>query len=161
MTAHTQLMRLLETPLPSISRQRRKPYRPDEREINRIYSLINRVVFDGQMTRPRIVTGREVDALGWCIGLKPPRSRRSGCLIRLTDKWFSVHWLIFVLAHEMCHQYQWDILGPERQAQGRLPLMSHGPSFFQHRLRLAELGVPLLKKVYMYRWFQYQDLKKL
>ena len=52
MTAHTQLMRLLETPLPSISRQRRKPYRPTEQEINRIYSLINRAVFDGQMTRP-------------------------------------------------------------------------------------------------------------
>jgi hypothetical protein len=161
MTAHTQLMRLLETPLPSISRQRRKPYRPDEQEINRIYSLINRAVFDGQMTRPRIVTGREVDALGWCIGLKPPGSRRSGCLIRLTDKWFSVHWLIFVLAHEMCHQYQWDILGPERLTEGLRPLISHGPSFFQHRDRLAEIGVPLLKKVCMYRWFQYQDLRKL
>jgi len=161
MTAHTQLMRLLETPLPSISRQRRKPYRPTEQEINRIYSLINRAVFDGQMTRPRIVTGREIDALGWCIGLKPPRSRRSGCLIRLTDKWYSVHWLIFVLAHEMCHQYQWDILGPERLTEGLRPLISHGPSFFQHRDRLAEIGVPLLKKVCMYRWFQYQDLRKL
>ena len=161
MTAHTQLMRLLETPLPSISRQRRKPYRPTEQEINRIYSLMNRVVFDGQMTRPRIVTGREVDALGWCIGMRPPTRTRSGCVIRLTDKWFSVHWLIFVMAHEMCHQYQWDILGPQRQAQGRRPMMSHGPSFLMHRQRLVEIGVPLLKKVYMYRWFQYQDLKKL
>ena len=161
MTAHSQLRCLLETPLPSISQQRRKPYRPDEQEINRIYSLINRAVFDGQMIRPSIVTGRETGALGLCLGLKPPKKRRSGCVIRLTDKWFSVHWLIFVLAHEMCHQYQWDIMGPKRQARGRLPLMSHGPSFFQHRLRLAELGVPLLKKVYMYRWFQYQDLKKL
>ena len=161
MTAQNQLIRLLNTALPSPSQQRRKPYRPTEQEINRIYSLINRAVFDGVMRRPGIVTGREVDALGWCIGLKPPRSRRSGCVIRLTDKWFSVHWLIFVLAHEMCHQYQWDILGPERQARGQQPLMSHGPSFFQHRLRLAELGIPLLKKVYMYRWFQYQDLRKL
>ena len=161
MTTHSQLRRLLETPLPSISQQRRKPYRPDEQEINRIYSLINRAIFDGQMRRPRIVTGREVDALGWCIGMRPPTRTRSGCVIRLTDKWFSVHWLIFVMAHEMCHQYQWDILGPQRQAQGRQPMMSHGPSFLMHRQRLAEIGVPLLKKIYMYRWFQYQDLRKL
>jgi hypothetical protein len=161
MTAYSQLRRLLETPLPSISQQRRKPYRPTEQEINRIYSLINRAVFDGQMTKPGIVTGREVNALGWCIGLKPPQRRRSGCLIRLTDKWYSVHWLIFVMAHEMCHQYQWDIIGPERLAKGRRPLISHGPSFFQHRERLSEIGVPLLKVVHMYRWFQYQDLRKL
>ena len=161
MTTHSQLRRLLETPLPSISQQRRKPYRPDEQEINRIYSLINRAIFDGQMRRPRIVTGREVNALGWCIGMRPPTRTRSGCVIRLTDKWFSVHWLIFVMAHEMCHQYQWDILGPQRQAQGLQPMMSHGPSFLMHRKRLAEIGVPLLKKIYMYRWFQYQDLRKL
>lgn len=161
MTADSQLQHLLTTTLTSISRQRRKPYRPNEREINRIYSLINRAVFDSKLTRPHIITGREIDALGWCIGIKPPRRRRSGCVIRLTDKWYSVHWLIFVLAHEMCHQYQWDIIGPERQARGRRPLMSHGPSFFQHRQRLAEIGIPLIKVVHMYRWFQYQDLKKL
>ena len=161
MTAQNQLIRLLNTALPSPSQQRRKPYRPNEQEINRIYSLINRAVFDGVMRRPRIVTGREGDALGWCLGLRPPRSRRSGCVIRLTDKWFSVHWLIFVLAHEMCHQYQWDILGPERLAEGRGPLISHGPSFFQHRHRLAEVGIPLLRVVHIHRWFQHQDLKKL
>ena len=161
MTALSQLEKLLATPLPSLSQQRRKPYRPREQEIHRVYSLLNRAIFDSAMTRPTIKTGREVDALGWCIGMRPPRRRRSGCVIRITDKWFSVHWLIFVLAHEMCHQYQWDILGPQRQAQGRRPLMSHGPSFLQHRTRLAEIGVPLLKKVYVYRWFQYQDLRKL
>lgn len=161
MTALSQLEKLLATPLPSLSQQRRKLYRPTEREIHRVYSLLNRAIFDGFMTRPKIVTGREVNALGWCLGLKPPRRRRSGCIIRLTDKWFSVHWLIFVLAHEMCHQYQWDIVGPQREAQGRSPLMSHGPSFLQHRARLAEIGVPLLKQVRIYRWFQYQDLRKL
>jgi hypothetical protein len=161
MTALSQLEKLLATPLPSLSQQRRKPYRPQKQEIHRVYSLLNRAVFDGVMRRPEIKTGREVDALGWCIGMRPPQLRRSGCVIRLTDKWYSVHWLIFVLAHEMCHQYQWDILGPQRQAQGRQPLLSHGPSFLQHRARLAEIGVPLLKKVYVYRWFQYQDLRML
>jgi len=161
MTALSQLEKLLATPLPSLSQQRRKPYRPQEREIHRVYSLLNRAIFDGAMRRPEIKTGREVDALGWCIGMRSPSRSRSGCIMRLTDKWFSVHWLIFVMAHEMCHQYQWDILGPQRQAQGREPIMSHGPSFFQHRDKLAELGIPLLKKVYMYRWFEYQDLRKL
>jgi len=161
MTAQAQLIKLLETSLPCLSQQRRKPYRPTEQEINQIYSLINRAIFDAELTRPHIVTGREVDALGWCVGLRSPKRRRSGCVIRLTDKWYSIHWLIFVLSHEMCHQYQWDILGPKRLAQGRRPLISHGPSFFQHRDRLEAIGIPLRKVVHIHRWFQYQDLKKL
>lgn len=161
MTALSQLEKLLATPLPSRSQQRRKPYRPREQEIRRVYSLLNRAVFNGVLRRPEIKTGRETNALGWCIGIRSPSRSRSGCIIRITDKWYSVHWLIFVMAHEMCHQYQWDIIGPQRQAQGREPIMSHGPSFFQHRAKLAELGIPLLKKVYMYRWFEYQDLRKL
>jgi hypothetical protein len=161
MTALSQLEKLLATPLPCLSQQRRKPYRPREQEIRRVYSLLNRAVFDGVMRRPEIKTGRETNALGWCIGMRSPSRSRSGCIMRLTDKWFSVHWLIFVMAHEMCHQYQWDIIGPQRQAQGLRPLISHGPSFFQHRARLAAIGVPLIKQVHIYRWFQYQDLQKL
>ena len=121
MTALSQLEKLLATPLPCPSQQRRKPYRPREQEIRRVYSLLNRAVFNGVLRRPEIKTGRETNALGWCIGMRSPTKSRSGCIMRLTDKWFSVHWLIFVMAHEMCHQYQWDIIGPQRQAQGQQP----------------------------------------
>lgn len=161
MTALTQLLKLMSTPLPCRSQQRRKPYRPNQREIQRIYSLLNRAIFDSKLHRPLIITGRENDALGWCIGSRIPTRSRSGCIMRLTDKWFCVQWLIFVMAHEMCHQYQWDILGPQRQAKGMEPKMSHGPSFLIHRARLADIGVPLMKRVYVYKWFEHQDLKKL
>lgn len=161
MTAQSQLVKLLSTTLPCRSQQRRKPYRPDRREIHRIYGLLNRAVFDGRLHRPTIITQRETDALGWCVGILAPRSTRSGCLLRLSDKWFSVHWLIFVMAHEMSHQYQWDIIGPQRQAQGKPAVINHGRSFFIHKKRLAELGIPLMKQVRIHRWFTHQDLKKL
>jgi hypothetical protein len=66
-----------------------------------------------------------------------------------------------ILAHEMCHQYQWDIDRLHRILRGLPGLLSHGPSFFQHRSRLAEFGIPLQKRVSPHRWFKYQDLRKI
>jgi hypothetical protein len=51
------------------------------------------------------------------------------------------------MAHEMVHQFQWDILSNERQSQGLGPIMSHGPSFFAWRKPLAEYNIPLSTKI--------------
>ena len=47
------------------------------------------------------------------------------------------------LAHEMAHQYQWDIDGVKRIKRGWEPLMSHGPSFFKHRKSINKYGLVL------------------
>ena len=54
---------------------------------------------------------------------------------------------MFVVAHEMVHQYQWDILSNDREDQGLPPIMSHGPSFFAWREPLAEYNIPLSTKL--------------
>jgi hypothetical protein len=76
------------------------------------------------------------------------------------DKWYCKQWLITVLAHEMCHQYQWDIQGMERLKRGKQPLMSHGPSFFVFRDKLKKHGISLKGAHSKRKWFWYQNLFK-
>lgn len=76
------------------------------------------------------------------------------------DKWYCRQWLIIVLAHEMCHQYQWDVVGEKRIKQGKNPIMSHGPSFFIYRDKLAKHGIPLKRWQRMRKWFRTQNVFK-
>ena len=160
---NTTLKELMLKDLPSLTYQRKISYRTSIREVKALYRLINTTIFNDRLVMPKIyVKPRLREMWGQCYGADTPFSNtRSRCAILLADRWYCRQWLIMAVAHEMVHQYQWDILGPQRQAQGQQPLMSHGPSFFVHRTRLASIGIPLLKKVYVYRWFEYQDLKKL
>lgn len=155
----TDLHELMATPLPCKSHQKRMPYRPSQREVHKIYDLINQAVFNGQLERPEIKLGRLRKAWGWCQGHRLPSGNGSYCTIKLSDKWYCIQWFIITLAHEMAHQYQWDILGPKRHNQGKDFLMSHGPTFFQHRKRMARHGIPLKVAFRTRRWFLYQSFK--
>lgn len=74
------------------------------------------------------------------------------------DKWYCRQWLITTLAHEMCHQYQWDIIGEQRISGGKDRLMSHGPSFFIFRDKLKDQGISLKTAHRSRKWFRYQNL---
>lgn len=76
------------------------------------------------------------------------------------DKWYCKQWLVNTLAHEMCHQYQWDIIGNQRLIEGKQPIMSHGPSFFVFREQLKEHGINLKTAHSKRKWFKYQNLFK-
>jgi len=69
-------------------------------------------------------------------------------------------WFITTLAHEMCHQYQWDVQGIERRKIGKEPIMSHGPSFFELRDKLKKHGISLKSAHGRKRWFKHQDFFK-
>ena len=88
------------------------------------------------------------------------KKKRSQCIIRVSDRWYCRQWLINTLAHEMVHQYQWDIYSKERFHQGKDPIMSHGPSFYVFRDQLKEHGIVLKKSIGITRWFKYQKLSK-
>jgi hypothetical protein len=68
--------------------------------------------------------------------------------------------MITILAHEMAHQYTWDIERPAREAVGKKGLMSHGSSFLQHRAKMAEFNIRLKHYLYINRWFKYQRFDK-
>ena len=93
-------------------------------------------------------------ATGW------PVKDKTKCTITIQQNWFCIQWLIMVLAHEMCHQYQWDIIGKQQLKKGKFPVMSHGPSFFVRKKQLLKFGIPLKRVVHSHMWFSKQNLLK-
>jgi hypothetical protein len=150
---------MMASPLPPKTLQRRLPYRPKLSEVIYTYNILNKYVFDNQLDRPNITLKPLQKAWGMCFGLlEEDRETGSNCRIQISDKWYSTQWMVATLAHEMVHQYQWDIRGPERQENGKDWLMSHGPSFYEHREQLEYYGVPLKVSHGRRAWFRTQDL---
>ena len=155
------LNELMNLPLPSVYEQKRLIFRPSNRFVNYVYELINYEVFDNILHKPKLETqSHRRKYWGMCIGNVHRSYTGSYCEIKLMDKWFCPQWFVTTLAHEMVHQYQWDILGPERQQQGKDWLMSHGPSFFQFREDLKCHHISLKTAHSQRRWFKHQNLFK-
>jgi hypothetical protein len=145
------LKELMKTPLPLISYQKRKCYRPTLSEVNETYNLINKYVFNNKLVRPPIELGTCRTYWGMCHGLYEETRPGTHCKIKLMDKWFCLQWMVTTLAHEMVHQYEWDILEKD---------MTHRQSFFIWRDKLSEFGIDLKTAHRMRRWFRYQDFNK-
>ena len=155
------LEELMAAPLPSKYYQKRLMFRPNHWQVTQVYNIINDAVFYNRLKRPEIIIKPRCRTYwGMCTGATKKHKTGSYCQIHLMDKWISAQWMIATLAHEMVHQYQWDIEGPLREEEGRESLMSHGPSFFQFRDILAENGIPLKTAHSLRRWYMYQDLFK-
>lgn len=158
----SNLSELMREELPPIAYQKRLLYRTDYNEVVALYRLLNKTIFNNKLIMPEIeVMPRCRKYWGMCFGsIQMPTSRKSYCKIRLMDKWYCKQWLITVLAHEMCHQYQWDVIGLQRLSKGKQPIMSHGPSFFVFRDKLKKHGIPLKSAIVRRKWFQHQNMFK-
>lgn len=156
------LSELMREELPPLAYQKRLLYRTDHTEVVALYKLLNKTIFNNQLAMPTIeVMPRCRKYWGYCAGsIERSKGKKSLCTIRLMDKWFCRQWLITTLAHEMCHQYQWDILGDKRIKKGLEPIMSHGPSFYLYRDKLKKYGIPLKRHYRMKRWLKTQNLFK-
>jgi len=153
------IRRIMELPLPSIADQKRKPFRPTDEDITYAYNIINRYVFDNQLRRPKITQGRVPGCWGICRWLQHPKTMEFYTEIRLVDKWFCAQWFMNTLAHEMVHQWQWDIY---REENGGIYEFSgaHGPNFFAWREQFEYYGLHLKTTHRMLKWFKYQDFTK-
>lgn len=154
------LAELMNTSLPSLTEQKRLVYRPSMREVIKVYDLLNREIFKNKLKRPEIQLGVRRQCWGICIGYKRLRSTGSYCIIKLSDKWYCKQWMITIIAHEMAHQYQWDVIGPKREKRGKDFLMSHGPSFFLHRSKMLKHRIPLRVAHRRKKWFAYQHMHR-
>lgn len=162
MSKESQIKRLMVEELPSRTYQKRLSYRTSKREVQYLFKLLNEEVFNNKLPTPEFqIMARCRKYWGYCIGLPGEMEKnKSNCVIRLSDKWFCKQWLIATLAHEMCHQYQWDVDSFKRHKLGLEPIMSHGPSFFIYKQRLKEVNIPLKRAFGMRRWFRHQNLYK-
>lgn len=139
------LLDLMNIPLEKHSIQIKKPYRPPLSEVQECFDILNCVIFDSKL-RPNIQIKNCLQSQhnhGICESYSDPIIS----IITINNIWYCKQWMITVLAHEMAHQYQWDVIGEERIKKNRPRLLSHGPSFFVLRERLNEFNIPL-KRVY-------------
>ena len=153
---------IMEAPLPSLSYQKRLGFRPGPSDVIYAYNIINRFCFDNQLRPPELSMGRVRKAWGYCLWQDYETAPGSNCTIRIMDKWFCPHWFLNTLAHEMVHQWQWDIHRWERYRDGFETdlLGSHGPSFFAWRERFQHYGLHLKSFHRMRKWFKYQDFTR-
>lgn len=164
-TSNMHSVELLSTymkqPLPSISAQKRYAHRTDKKEIVHLFNILNMVIFDNALPKAELnVFTSPTDNWGMCEAFDLPGNLKikSSVMIHLYDKWYCKQWLINILAHEMCHQYQWDILGKQRKAENKIPLLGHGPSFFLFRSKLQKHSIALKTSHDTHRWFKTQNL---
>ena len=163
MSKDSQIIKLMESELPSYGFQKRLSYRTSQKEVTYLYKLLNKEVFNNKLPQAELrVMNKTPGYWGYCIAKQfyPYESGESTCLIKLSEKWYCKQWLITTLAHEMVHQYQFDIDGPKRMRKGLEPIMSHGPSFFVFRDKLAKFNISLKTSHSRRRWLLHQNLFK-
>lgn len=155
---------IMATPLPGITYQRRKSFRPADADIIYAYNIINKYVFDGVLRRPSLQQGTLRKAWGYCSWEHEEQQNGSWCKIQIMNKWFCPQWFMNTLAHEMVHQYQWDVYRYNYlDAKGREMFTgsgAHGPSFYEWRDRFAEYDLTLKVSFGQRRWFKHQDFAK-
>ena len=128
-----------------------KPFRPWLYEVELIHTIINREVFGNALNLPKFKLLRKADIgndFGWCEGEHDfetfkPESGQSLCTIGLLNTWKSVQSFVIILAHEMIHQWQWDVYSFQRHKDRKPYILSHGPTFWQFKPKLASFGIPL------------------
>jgi len=151
---------MMQAPLPSLTEQRRMSFRPTIDEINYTYNILNRYIFDNELKRPPIELGAWKGYWGECTGHDEFTNKGTYCTMKLSDKWFCVQWMVTTLAHEMAHQYEWDIVGEYYESRGKERRMTHHSAFFLFRDQMAYYGIDLKTAHRMKRWFKYQDFTK-
>ena len=136
------LTEILQTPLPSLEYQKKRLFTPTETQVLDVHALLNEAVFNNELPTPPVRL-RQSRHYGVCKGFDATHRKPHHAEIQLHRRFHCIQWMVFILAHEMVHQYQWDVDGILRLEQGKNPLLSHGPSFYKFRPKLAEVGIPL------------------
>jgi hypothetical protein len=117
------------------------------KEVRYYYKILNRYVFADQLTMPSLKIKKLRDCWALCEGYVILDNDKDisgfSTQIILNSQQLCPQLCLVSLAHEMVHQYQWQVLGPQRLKQGLKPLMSHGPSFFRWRKKFHNFGIPL------------------
>ena len=155
---------IMEASLPDLAYQRAQLFRPDPDRVLYSYKILNKYVFDNQLSRPKIVVAPIKECWGYCLWYNDYKDTAAHSVISLTDKWHCPQLFMNVLAHEMVHQYQWDIYRWEYlEKYGKKineKTAGHGPSFFAWRDQCSQYGLTLKSAFNADKWLKYQNFSK-
>jgi hypothetical protein len=111
-------------------------WKPDAQYAEQVYNAINRTVFNGQLTRPKIVI-RDYNKNFWgeCEGMYV--DNRPVCKVIRMHRWIpNSKIFIRVMAHEMVHQWEFE--------KGPYNRMTHGKrTFWSWKPECARWGINL------------------
>jgi SprT-like family len=110
---------------------------PTPRQVARAHTIINNCIFDGQLSRPRLVIRYQTNAWGMCNadlddGKEPYYAPRCTSII-VNNSFRSKRHFIEVLAHEMVHQYQVEFLNR----------IDHGKTFWAWKEKFEKYNLKL------------------
>lgn len=152
------LRSIMQLPLPSISYQKQKLFRPTDEDLIYTYKMINRYVFDNELAIPDIRLIQTQKCWGYCEWKEDYQNNGSYSIIRLNKNWFCPQWFVNTLAHEMAHQYQWDVYRWYSNLNANNG--AHGYSFFMWREKFQHYGLTLKTSYGQKRWFKHQNFNK-
>ena len=155
---------IMEAPLPDVAHQCARLFRPDPDTVLHAYKIINKYVFDNQLSRPKIVVAPIKKYWGYCLWYNDYQDTEAHSEIHLTDSWYCHQMFMNVLAHEMVHQYQWDVYRWDYLEQhGRKfneKTAGHGASFRVWQPKFNEYGLTLRPSFDADLWFKHQNFSK-
>jgi hypothetical protein len=121
-------------------------YESEECEAINVHDLLNRYIFNNTLACPAFNIKRTRGYWGMCDGRFDKDGDFHTAQIILNYRFPHKAMFVATIAHEMVHQWQWEVLNPIREQEGKPPLMSHGPSFYQWRPALNKYYIPLTKE---------------
>lgn len=157
MSAKQELITLLNTPLPSKRVQRRANFRPSKEQKDVVFKVLNSALFDGKLSKP-VILMRTMRYWGLCTVYDDPKLWSK---IKISNQCFCLQWFTLILAHEMVHQYQWEIDGPEIAKNKGEVFIDHNETFFKFKDRFADHGLLLAEEYSREKWLKHQDLLNL
>jgi hypothetical protein len=131
------LERMMAKPIPNRAEYWRNEYRPTRQKIALTYNLLNKTFFKDKLERPTIQVYRQRECWGWANLLDNYRVDMG-----LNHRYPCEQFFIGVLAHEMIHQWQWEVDAPWRRKNGIRIQTCHGENFIAWKDTFAEYEIP-------------------
>ena len=104
---------------------------------------LNDAIFDGVLTPPvRFEIKNFRDCGGWCLPFQWNRINERRVRIGLLREYWDRKTFLTVLAHEMVHQWEWEVLADWD------PNVDHGSDFYSWKNKVKyRIGLPLDKTI--------------
>jgi len=100
---------LMETPLPSKRKQKKLVFKPTRELAYEVYTALNHIVFNNTLNQnPQILYRSLVRYWGQCV--QYDCNDTLSCKILLDRRFYCAQWFTTILAHEMCHAYEWEVM---------------------------------------------------
>jgi len=131
------LARIIAKPIPNRTEYWKNQYRPTQQKVAYTYNMLNKILFKGRLVRPNIELYRQQQCWGWANLLDNHRVHMG-----LSNRYPCEQFFVGVLAHEMIHQWQWEVDAVKRIKQGLRTQTCHGENFQIWKDKFDSLEIP-------------------